>query len=93
MGPDQEATRLGLWLAGIFGMALVSILGIIARAVLAERQRPARTTPWTEERGAIMVRLDTLEREILALREWKHDKYAHDYQELFSRLDKLEYDK
>jgi hypothetical protein len=73
-----------MWLAGLFGTALMTVMGIIAtvalkdqpRSALYERRRrePPEKDPWTEHRSGIYNRLETLDEEIQRLRNWKHDE-------------------
>lgn len=80
MEPAPDVARIALWLAAIFAGALVSILGIIATAVLRERNRPPAAptgnsqTPWEQERSGVLQRIGTVEAEVKSLRRERHNE-------------------
>ena len=57
-----------LWLAGIFAAALVSVLGIIATAVMRERNGkkldPTAPLPWERYQADVLRRIDESEKGI-----------------------------
>lgn len=82
-----------VWLAGIFGTALVSVLGIIARAVLREPKPPTLAagpaqTPWEQDKGAVFQRIETVEGEVSRLRRDRHEE-ASRIQGILGRLELL----
>lgn len=89
-----DIARIALWLAAIFATALVSILGIIASAVLREKNKPAPVatqtqTPWEQERSGVLQRISTLESEVKGLRSDRHSE-SNRVQDLLAKHSLLE---
>jgi hypothetical protein len=98
--PGTGASALEAWraIAILAITGLTTILGIIAKAALAQRKVPPPaptngSTPrhsWQEERGEFSLRLETVEDEASRQRDFRHDTYAKQMQEVMGRVSKLE---
>lgn len=86
--PDSALVRLLLGIIGILGTGLVSLLGVIATAVIRQKRedrQEGKRLPggvpgarWREDKGRVEERLDNLEAEVdhptLGLRKKWHDQ-------------------